>query len=181
MALKTILETERLSLREFDINDAHFILELVNTPDWLKFIGDKGVKSIESAKNYLRNGPIKSYKEHGYGLWLVQLKDSGTPIGMCGLVNRATLDNIDIGFAMLPEYSGAGYGFEIANATLTYAKNSLGIPKVVAITDPGNIASIKLLHKIGLHFEKTLKLSGNNEVLLFSPSDNTKDRRISTN
>ncbi|TRX59451.1 GNAT family N-acetyltransferase [Fulvivirga sp. M361] len=177
MAPKTILETERLSLREFEISDADFILKLVNTPDWLKFIGDKGVKSVDSAENYLKNGPIKSYKEHGYGLWLVQLKDPGTPIGMCGLVNRATLENIDIGFAMLPEYSGLGYGFEMANATLTYAKNSLGIHKVVAITDPNNIASIKLLNKIGLHFEKTLNLSENDSVLLFSPLSNTKDRK----
>lgn len=174
--MKKVLETERLSLREFNINDSDFIKELVNTPSWLEFIGDKNVNTIEEARQYLENGPIKSYTENGFGLWLVQLKDSNVPIGMCGLVNREILEDIDIGFAMLPEYSGLGYGFEIASATMNYAKNNLCFNKIVAITDSKNIASIKLLNKIGLYFEKTLELSENDNVLFFSTHNNQKDR-----
>lgn len=171
-----ILETPRLSLREFDLNDSDFILKLVNSPNWLEFIGDKGVKTVEDAKEYLESGPIKSYRENGYGLWLVQLKDTNIPIGMCGLVNRETLENIDIGFAMLPDYSKLGYGLEIANATMFYVKYNLKINKVIAITDANNIASIRLLTKIGLNFEKTLKFSENDRVLVFSSTQNGKDK-----
>ncbi len=168
MPKRKIFETERLYLREFDLSDANFILKLVNIPTWLEFIGDKNVKSKNDAERYLKDGPLKSYQENGFGLWLVQLKDSRDLIGMCGLVNRETLENVDIGFAILPEYTGLGYGFEAANATMSYAKNSLNLEDIVAITDPKNIASIKLLNKIGFKIEKTLKLSEYNEVLLLS-------------
>lgn len=171
-----ILETNRLSLREFDLNDSEFIINLVNAPNWLKFIGNKSIKTTEDAISYLENGPIKSYMENGFGLWLTQLKDSNVPIGMCGLINRETLENVDIGFAILPEYCGSGYGFEMANATMNYAKNSLGLEKIVAITDSSNIASINLLNKIGLYFEKTLKLSDTDSVIVFSQLTNLKDR-----
>ncbi len=174
---KTILETARLCLREFNIEDSNFILKLVNSPEWLRFIGDKKVKTNEDAKNYLQKGPIKSYKENGYGLWLVQLKNTNESIGMCGLVNRETLEDIDIGFAILPNYMGKGYGFEVANATMNYAKQTLKIPKVVAITNADNIVSIKLLQKIGLSFERTLKLSDRDTVSLFSPSADSADKK----
>jgi len=170
---KKILGTERLVLGEFSIDDAEFILTLLNTPAWLEYIGDKNVRTIEDAVNYLENGPIKSYKENGFGLWLILLKNNCTPIGMCGLVKRESLDDIDIGFALLPEYSKLGYGYEIANATLNYANQVLRIDKVVAITDSNNIPSIKLLNKLGLQFEKKLKLSENDTVLLFSPLKKT--------
>jgi RimJ/RimL family protein N-acetyltransferase len=167
--MKIILETERLVLQEFSIDDAEFILTLLNTPGWLEYIGDKNVRTLEDAVSYLEDGPFKSYKENGFGLWLTLLKNNRTPIGMCGLVKRESLDDIDIGFALLPEYSNIGYGYEIVQATITYANHVLGINKVVAITDSNNIPSIKLLNKIGLQFEKTLKLSENDTVLLFSP------------
>lgn len=176
METKKILETERLCLREFDLNDSDFILKLVNSPNWLEYIGDKNVRTNADAREYLRNGPLKSYQENGYGLWLVQLKDSNISIGMCGLVNRDTLANIDIGFAMLPKYSGFGYGFEIANATMNYAKNTLKLNKIIAITDSNNIASIKLLNKIGLQFDKTLEISKNDNVLVFSLFNKIEDR-----
>lgn len=171
----TILETQRLSLREFNLNDSEFIINLVNSPKWLEFIGDKGVKTAEDAINYLENGPIKSYKENGFGLWLVQLKGSNIPIGMCGLVNRETLNNVDIGFAILPDYLGLGYGFEITSATMSYAKNNLKLDKIIAITDSNNIASIKLLNKIDFYFEKTLNLTENDSVLVFSPLNNKEE------
>jgi RimJ/RimL family protein N-acetyltransferase len=169
-----ILETERLILQEFSVDDAEFILTLLNTPAWLKYIGDKNVRTIEDAVNYLENGPLKSYKENGFGLWLTLLKASSTPIGMCGLVKRVSLDDIDIGFALLPEYSKLGYGYEIALATINYATNVLQINKIVAITDANNVPSIKLLNKLGLHVEKKLKLSESDTVLLFSPLKKTK-------
>lgn len=165
---KVILTTKRLVLREFSLSDQEFILELVNTPDWIKFIGDKKVYSLEDAKNYLEKGPINSYNENGYGLWLAQLKDTGVPIGTCGLISRETLTDVDIGFALLPKYYNLGYGFEIADATLKHAKSTLKLKKIVAITDPVNHTSIKLLEKIGLHFEKDMELSDGDKVLLFS-------------
>jgi RimJ/RimL family protein N-acetyltransferase len=169
MEPKKILETERLVLQEFSIDDAEFILILLNTPAWLEYIGDKNVRAIEDAVNYLENEPIKSYKENGFGLWLILLKNGSTPIGMCGLIKRESLDDIDIGFALLPEYSKLGYAYEIAQATINYATNVLQINKIIAITDSNNIPSIKLLNKLGLQFEKQLKLSENDTVLLFSP------------
>lgn len=172
MKIKTILETERLLLREFNLDDTRFVLELLNSPNWIEFIGDRGIKSTTDAEGYIVNSLEKSYKENGFGLWLVQLKDSNTPIGMCGLVNRDTLEDIDIGFAMLPNYSNSGYGYESATATLNYAKNTLKITKVIGITDTGNTASIKLLNKIGLYFEKSVKSPEGDTLLVLSPQNN---------
>ena len=168
MISKTVLETERLSLKEFSTTDAEFILILLNTPSWLKFIGDKNVHSIEDAEHYLVDGPLKSYRENGFGLWLVLLKDSRKPIGMCGLLKRDYLENADIGFALLPEYEGLGYGFEMAKATILQSKNVLQLKSVVAITDVNNTSSISLLNKLGLHYEKKVTSAEGDEVLLFS-------------
>lgn len=167
MRKRTILHTARLSLREFDYLDTKFIHHLVNTPEWLQFIGDRGVQSEKDAIAYLDNGPLKSYAVNGFGLWLVELRETGIPIGMCGLIKRDTLDDVDIGFAMLPEYAGNGYGFEIASATLKYGIEELKLKTILAITDPANIASIRLLMKIGLRFEKTIQSHGD-QLLLFS-------------
>lgn len=168
MISKMILETERLTLREFSATDAKFILLLLNTPTWLKFIGDKNVHNIQEAEDYLTNGPMASYKKNGFGLWLVQLKESGEPIGMCGLIKRDYLDYVDIGFALMPEYEGLGYGFEMAGATMSYSRKILKIEKVVAITDENNEASIKLLNKIGLQFEKIVEAPQADVVALYS-------------
>ena len=168
MPSKTILETERLAVREFSTTDAEFILILLNTPTWLKFIGDKNVHSSEDAEHYLINGPLKSYRENGFGLWLVLLKDSNISIGMCGLVKRDYLQDVDIGFALMPEYEGKGYGFEMASATLVHSRKNLLINSVVAITDANNSSSIKLLNKLGLHYEKQVESAEGDEVLLFS-------------
>ncbi len=166
--MKTILETERVRLREFILSDADFILQLVNTASWLEFIGDKNIHTLEAAQKYIQTSLQKSYKKNGYGLWLMQLKETSKPIGMCGLVNRDSLEDIDIGFALLPKYERNGFTFEAAKATLHYAKNTLGIDKVVAITDAKNVASIGLLNKLGLQFEKEVHLSADDVVLLFS-------------
>jgi len=161
-----ILETERLTLREFNADDAEFILVLVNNPTWLLYIGDRNIRNLDDARHYLVNGPIKSYYVNGFGLSLVSLKHDNTPIGMCGMIRRNGLEHADIGFALLPQYAGKGYAFEIASATMDYAKKKLGLEKVVAITSDDNAHSIKLLNKIGLHFERMVKLTDDNEELM---------------
>ena len=168
MSSTQILSTERLQLREFNLADATFIIELVNSPKWLEFIGDRNITNIADAENYLNTGPINSYKENGFGLWHVALRQTNEPIGMCGLLKRDTLEHVDIGFAFLPQYVGQGYGTEIAQATLRYANSELRIGKVVAITDKKNIASQKLLNNIGLYFEKCIQSPEGETLSLFS-------------
>ncbi len=166
--MSSILETERLTLRQFELEDAKFIIELVNSPGWLEFIGDRNIRTEEAAVSYLRNGPIKSYRENGFGLWMVEMKDR-TPIGMCGILKRDNLENPDIGFAFLPEFMEMGYAFEIASATINYAKDKLNLKTICAITAPANEKSIRLLEKTGLTFIKTIFApTDNEELLLFS-------------
>jgi RimJ/RimL family protein N-acetyltransferase len=160
-----ILETNRLRLKELSADDATFIVALVNTPVWLKYIGDRNIKTIEQGKSYLNNGPLKSYKENGFGLWRVDLKETSTPIGMCGLLRRDYLDHPDIGFAFLPEYHEQGFAVEAAVATLSYAKDHLHLPTVAAITLPDNHKSIKLLEKIGMKYVQPVYLPQTNEEL----------------
>lgn len=166
--MKQILSTTQLQLREFDLNDTDFIIQLVNSPKWIEFIGDRNIKSQAEAKTYLTNGPIKSYADYGFGLWLVELKEEALPIGMCGLLKRDYLASPDIGFALLPEYLGKGYGHEIAQATLQYARDQLKITEILAITDEKNIISIKLLTKLGLYQNKEIVSPHGDQLLLFS-------------
>ncbi len=153
----TILETQRLSLRRLNLDDAAFILELVNEPAWLEFIGDKNVHSLDDARKYTLNGPMDMYERLGFGLYLVELKQ-GSAIGICGLIKRGGLDDVDIGFALLSRFSGQGYALEAAQAVMNYGKNVLQLDRIVAITKPANEKSIRLLAKLGLHFEKKIKL-----------------------
>jgi RimJ/RimL family protein N-acetyltransferase len=162
-ASNTILETERLVLRQFTMDDATFIIQPVNTPGWIEFIGDRNIKATEQAKNYLQNGPLKSYELNGFGLYPVELKNEKTPIGMCGIIKRDNLENPDIGFAFLPEFTGRGFAFQIANATMKYAKDQLKLPAIFAITVSANKTSIKLLEKIGMKFIKPFCFPENNE------------------
>ena len=168
MNSEVILKTKRLVIRKFNLDDAAFIIQLMNSPGWLQFIGDRNMKTVDDAKNYLISGPLKSYEENGFGLWLVELISSKTPIGMCGLLKRETLEDIDIGYALLPEYVGQGYAFEMAEATLLYAKNQLNIKKVVAITDENNVNSIALLHKLGLRFDRKIEHADKTNTHLYS-------------
>lgn len=160
-----ILETQRLVLRHQTTDDAPFLLELMNEPSWLRFIGDRGVRSVEQAQTYVTQGAMAMYDRHGFGLYLTELKASGTPLGICGLIKRDTLDDVDIGFAFLPKYWSNGYGFESAAAVLEYAQAVLGLKRVVAITSPDNTSSGKLLEKIGMHHEKMITLTGDSEAL----------------
>lgn len=164
--MRHILETERLQLRELTYADAAFIIELLNSPGWLAYIGDRNVRNEAQAIAYLENGPIKSYALNGYGLFMVMLKESQTLIGMCGIINRDILEHPDIGFALLPEYAGQGYAFEMAAATLKYAKETLSLSKILAIVLPSNTHSIRLLEKIGLEQEGTFVYPDSEEELL---------------
>lgn len=164
--MRYIIETERLGLRYFMIDDTPFIISLLNSPGWIEFIGDRNVRTEEQAQDYLLNGPMKSYKENGYGLCMVETRNDRTPIGMCGIINRVDLEGPDIGFAILPEYTGKGYAYEIAAATMNYATDILKIPEVFAITLPANKTSIKLLEKIGLSFQKIFSFPDKQEELM---------------
>lgn len=162
------LITARLTLREFVDADAPFIVTLLNQPSFIQFIGDKGVRSVDDAKKYITSGPIESYQRHGFGLYLVELKDR-KPIGMCGVLKRESLPDPDLGFAFLPQYWGKGYAFEAASAALDQARDFFRLARILAITNPDNDASIKLLGKLGFQFERVMKLSSDaDEVKLFS-------------
>lgn len=165
-----ILETERLYLRKFTPDDADFVLQLLNSPCYLQYIGDKGVRTLKDARRYIIEGPMLAWEQHGYGFAVVLLKKgAGVPIGGCGLINREGLSGPDIGFAFLPDYAGRGYGFEIAKATLEYGKAKLQLTRVLGITLPTNLASIGLLKKVGLEYQYMVRLPGDKqEVMLFS-------------
>jgi ribosomal-protein-alanine N-acetyltransferase len=164
----SVLETERLALRKLSSDDAEFILELLNEPSFMKNIGDKGVRTSADAVRYIQNGPVASYERFGFGLYLVQLKNSGIPIGICGLLRRESLEDVDVGFAFLPKFWSKGYAVESASAVMKHGRSVLGIGRIVAITAPDNYGSIKVLEKIGLKFERLIKLSDREaEIKLF--------------
>ena len=164
-----IIETERLLLREITDDDAGFILELVNEPGWIQNIGDRGVRTIDDARRYIADKLAASYERNGFGLYLVELKETGASAGMCGLVKRDSLEDVDIGFAFLERFWSKGYAFESASAMMDFAQNTLGLKRIVAIVSPGNHSSIKLLEKLGLHFERMIKMPDDEEeIKLFS-------------
>jgi RimJ/RimL family protein N-acetyltransferase len=169
--MNTVVETGRLRLRRLEEDDAPFIFELVNDPDWLRFIGDRNVHSLEDARGYIRKGPLASYQRHGYGLYLVELRETGQPLGMCGLIRRDTLDHPDLGFAFLPRFRGAGYAREAARATLDHARRSLSLGPLLAITSLHNERSIALLEKLGFVFEQIIRMPNDQEELRLFRSD----------
>jgi RimJ/RimL family protein N-acetyltransferase len=166
-----ILETERLVFRELCASDAGFILQLVNEPSWLRYIGDKNIKTIEAALDYIQKGPMEMYARVGFGLWLVELKEGTVPIGICGLIQRETLEDVDIGFAFLPGYWRKGYAFESASAALAHGRKVFGLKRIVAIMSPDNYPSHCLLEKLGFRFERMFRLSdGAPEIKLYAIS-----------
>jgi [ribosomal protein S5]-alanine N-acetyltransferase len=163
-----VLETARLSLRRLTLDDAGFIYRLVNDPSWLRFIGDKNVRNLEDARRYLREGPLDMYERYGFGLWRVEEKGSGVPAGTCGLIKRDTLPDVDVGYALLPEFRGKGYAFEAAAAVLAHGNRAFGLRRIVAITSPGNDSSIRVLEKAGMKFERVMEFSPGDPVKLFA-------------
>lgn len=164
-----VLDTERLSLRQLTTEDAAFVLELLNEPSFLKNIGDRGVRTTEDAVRYILQGPVASYERHGYGLWVVELKGERVTIGICGLVRRDVLPCADIGYAFLPRYWSRGYAYESAAAVLNYARDVLGLKRLLAVVNRDNTGSIKVLEKLGLKFERMVRLSADApEIALFA-------------
>jgi ribosomal-protein-alanine N-acetyltransferase len=171
-----LLSTARLSLRAFTLEDAPFIVEQLNDPDWLRFIGDRKVHSIRDAQRWLRDGPLAMQARHGHSLWAVQRGSEGAVIGMCGLIRREALDDVDIGYAFLPAHRGQGCAREAAQAVLAHGLGALKLPRIVAITDPDNHASARVLSAIGMRFERLvhLPLLGGNSALYSIASNVTK-------
>jgi RimJ/RimL family protein N-acetyltransferase len=165
-----VIETERLSLFEFIPSDAPFVFQLLNTPKWISFIGDRGVRTLDDAIRYIDERIIVSYRKFGFGLYLVKLKDGGVPVGMCGLVRREHLNDVDLGFAFLPDYEKNGYALESSAAVLDFARNGLRLNRVVAITMKENDRSINLLKKLGLQFERMVSSPGESDLMLYGIS-----------
>lgn len=151
--MKKIRETERLTLRTITLDDAPFYLSLVNEPSFIENIGDRGERTLDQARQSLTNRQLASQAEHGYSMYLVQLHD-GTPIGMCGLVRRDTLECTDLGYAFMPAYWGKGYAVEAARAVLDHAHRDIGLNRLLGITYPGNAGSIAVLTSLGFRFER---------------------------
>jgi RimJ/RimL family protein N-acetyltransferase len=153
-----VLKTERLALRHILPDDGDFLLVLLNDPSFLRNIGDRGVRTMEEARTYIMNGPVASYERHGFGLYMVALRESGERLGICGLVKRDALEDVDIGFAFLPVYWAKGYAIESATAVRDYARDRVGLTRLVAVVQPENQPSIRVLEKLGLRPERTVRL-----------------------
>ncbi len=164
-----VIETPRLVLRRLTVADAPFMLDLLNQPSFIENIGDRGARTLEQAATYIENGPVESYARYGFGLYLVVVRDLGEAAGLCGLVKRDGLDDVDLGFAFLPPYWKRGYAVESALAVKHYAGAVVGLKRLVAITAPTNWPSIRVLEKLGFAFEKMVRLTPDDgELKLFS-------------
>ncbi len=164
--MKTI-QTQRLSLSSLLIRDAAFILALINTPSWIQFIGDRQIRTASEAKTYLKNGPIQHENTHGFSMRKLTLLETGSPIGICGLVNRDGLPKPDLGFALLPEFEGLGYAFEAARNVLAEDVRFYNISEVSAITTLENARSIALLHRLGFRQDGEVRLPGQEEIFSY--------------
>ena len=167
--MKRIMETERLRLREMTEEDAPFMYKLLNSPGWLKFIGDRNIQSIDDARDHIIEKYISMYDRFGFGLWLVEIKYQSIPIGTCGLIKRPELEDVDIGFAFLPEFTGQGYAYEAAKATMQYGEDQLKLERIVAITIPQNSRSINLLKKLGLEMTGNAGIPKDKDCVIFEP------------
>jgi len=166
-----VARSARLTLRELTLDDAAFVHELVNDPDWLRHIGDRGVHCLTDAEDYIRNGPQAMYTRLGHGLYAVCLNRGGSPIGMAGLIRRDTLPEVDLGYALLPAYRGKGYAREAAQACLDLARERFNLRRLLAIVSPANGASIALLEALGFTFERDLQLVPGAEILVLYACD----------
>ena len=171
---KPILQTSRLALRQLDVDDAPFILRLLNDPAWLRYIGDRGVRTVDGAREYLEQRVISMYAKLGFGLWMVETKEGGVPTGICGLVKRDALPEVDLGFAFLPAYRGLGYAYESALAVRDHAVRALGLARLLAITTPVNTSSARLLERLGFVPEGEMPWAGDEKdrvtVYAYPPS-----------
>ena len=166
-----VLQTERLILRRMTFDDAEFMLETLNEPLFIQNVADRGVRTVRDAIDYIRDKIMPSYERFGFGFYVVELKETREPIGVCGIVKRETLDDVDLGYSLLERFFGHGYALEAAAAVMQYGRNVHGLPRIVGITGPGNQRSRQLLEKLGLRFEKMIQLSGYPEPGQFSPNE----------
>jgi RimJ/RimL family protein N-acetyltransferase len=174
---EAIIRTARLELRELSDQsqeDIVFVHRLLNEPSFLENIGDRGVHNLEDACGYIVKGPMASYRANGFGLYRVQTRQDGQTVGMCGLVNRPTLDDVDLGYALLPQFCGQGYAVEAGAAVLADARERLGLERIVAIVDPRNGASIRVLEKLGFGFEKMVRLTPDDDALKLFASERSR-------
>jgi RimJ/RimL family protein N-acetyltransferase len=162
----TAIETERLVLREFTAADAGFVHRLVNEPAFLRYIGDRGVRTLEDARRYIADGPVAGYAQLGYGLMLAVRKSDGAELGMCGVLKRDSLPDPDLGFSFFPAYWSQGYALEAARAVMRHARDALGLGRILAITTQDNEPSMRLLGKLGFRFDRILAMGGE-ELKLF--------------
>ena len=169
LAIRPELETERLTLRRFVFDDAPFVVELLNQPSFIQNIGDRGVRDVADAHRYLREGPMAMYDRYGFGLWHTARRSDGTPVGMCGLLKRDILPGVDVGYAYLPDYWGQGYALEAARATVELGARKFGLNRVIGVVSEHNAASIRVLEKLGMRFERMYPMHpGEPEVRLYS-------------
>lgn len=165
----TVLHTERLTLTRLSYDDCDFVYELVNEPAFKRFIGDKKVNTLADAREYLRTGPIGSYEQHGYGMFLVSTKESCEAVGMCGLVKRDQFEDPDVGFAFLQRFWARGFALESAQAVVNYGAGQLGLQRMIAIVDPRNKASVRLIRKLGFAYERMVRMQGDEfDIQLYS-------------
>lgn len=163
------VRTKRLLLRQFELSDSKFIVNLLNEPSFIQNIGDRNVRTLADAEKYLENGAMVSYTKNGFGLLAVTLTETGETLGMCGLIKRDALEDVDIGYAFLPKFWSQGYAIEAAQGVMKFAKEVIGLKRVVAIVDPANAGSVRVLEKLGMRFEKLIKLSEDDiDLKLFS-------------
>jgi RimJ/RimL family protein N-acetyltransferase len=168
-----VLETPRLQLRWLSTDDAPFIFDLLNEPDWKRYIGDKGVDSLQAASDYIRSVPMASYERHGFGLYAVQRRSDGQLLGMCGLIRRDWLPDVDIGFALLARHAGQGWAHEAAAAVLAHARDVLGLRRIVAVTTQDNQRSQSLLERLGLRHQGMVRAPGETTDIRFYAMDLT--------
>lgn len=154
------LRTQRLELAWLTLDDAALMLEIWNDPDFLRHVGDRGIRTIDDAQAAIAEGPLALYAEHGYGPYRMTLRESGNAVGICGLFRREYLDDPDIGFAVLPTYCRRGLALEAAQSVLDHARKDLELKRLTAIVSPGNAASIALIEKLGLRFERMIHADG---------------------
>jgi ribosomal-protein-alanine N-acetyltransferase len=176
LAIRPELETARLSLRRFVFDDAPHVVELLNQPSFIRNIGDRGVRNADDAHRYLHDGPMAMYEKYGFGLWHCSRRTDGAFVGMCGLLKRDILPDVDVGYAFLPEHWGQGYAFEAANATVELGAGKFGLKRVIGVVSDHNTASIRVLEKIGMSYERMFPMRPDEpEVRLYA-----RDFRLET-
>ena len=164
-SINWLMETERLRLRPVTVDDTALMLAVWNDPAFIENVSDRGIRTVEQARDAIKTGAQKLFEDYGYGPYCMSLKPNGTMIGICGIFKRENIEDPDIGFGVLPDYCGKGYAGEAAAAVVDYARNTLRIGVLTAIVSPKNAPSIGLIKKLGLTFERMITMPGDNDAI----------------